>query len=161
MSVADKVQNNTPSKQKKLSNKFKEDNFSRLKRRQLSSSPTLVVALKTTDTPSTFKDTVVKWQKAAIKVPDGSKPGGPIADRIDTNGVAKLTRMEFESSNSKVLNISQLSELDERDSSGRNPTLAIADGTEPYCGWNSVNCTGTFKPTSADVPRSESSCLVA
>ena len=73
-------------------------------------------------------------QKAAIKVPDGSKSSGPVADGIDISGVAELTCIEFESSVSKVLNIFQLSELDEHDPSGRNPTSAIADETEPHRG---------------------------
>ena len=68
--------------------------------------------------------------------------------------------MEFESSVSKVPNISQLSELDECDPSGRNPTLAIANGTELHCGWNLVNRTDIFNPTSADILESESSRLV-
>ena len=82
---------------------------------------------------STSKDTVVKWQKATIEIPNRSKPSGPIANRINTNKVAKLTCMGFESSISKVPNISQLSGLGERDPSRRNPILAIADRTEPYC----------------------------
>ena len=90
--------------------------------------------MKTADTLSTFKDTIVKRKKAAIEVLDRSKPSGPVADGIDTGGVVELTRMEFESSVSKVSNISQSSELDECDSSGRNPILAIADGTKLHCG---------------------------
>ena len=160
MPVPDKVQNNTPSKQKKRSDKFEESNSSWLRQRQLSGNSTLAVALKTTDMPSTFKDTVVEWQKAAIEVSDESKPGRLVADRIDTGRVAELTRIEFESSISKVSNIFQSSELGEHDPCGRNPTSAIADGTEPHRGWNSVNRIDMFNPTSADVLGSESPCLV-
>ena len=121
----------------------------------------MAVALKTADMPSTFKDTVVERQKAAIEVLDGFKPSEPVADGIDIGGVIELTRMEFESSVSKVLNIFQSSELGERDSSERNPTSAIADGTGPYRGWNPMNRTGMFNTTSVDVPGSESPRLVA
>ena len=82
--------------------------------------------------PSTSKDTVVERQKAAIKVPDGSKPSKPVADKINIGGVAKLTHIEFEIFVSKVPNISQLSQLSKHDPSKRNSISAITDGTEPY-----------------------------
>ena len=106
MPVPDEVQNNTFSKQKRHSNKFKEGNSSWLRWRQLSGSLTLAVALKTVDTPSTSKNIIVKQQKATIKVPDRSKPSEPVVDGIYTGKVTELTRMRFESSVSKVSNIS-------------------------------------------------------
>ena len=94
----------------------------------------MAVALKTSDTPSISKNTIVEQQKAAIEIPDRFKPSGLVADRIDTGRVAELTCMEFESSVSKVSNISQSSELGERDPSKRNLILAITNETEPHRG---------------------------
>ena len=120
----------------------------------------MAVALKTADISSTFKDTIIEQQKTAMKVSDRSKPSEPVVDGIDTGRIAKLTCMGFESSVNKVPNIFQSSELSECDPSRRNPILTIADRIKPYCGWNSVNRTGTFNPTNADVLGSEPFCLV-